>query len=115
MMVYDKVTPYEVYWCDLPVNGEFAVGGRRPVVIVSNEKECLFSTNVLVVPMTSSIKRTDLPCNVVCNVDNRDSMALCNQITTVPKTWLREYAGRLNPKEVRGVQMALLIELGFVG
>ena len=115
MIVYDKVTPYEVYWCDLPLKGEYSIAGRRPVVVVSNEKECLFSPNVLVVPMTSTLKRTDLPCNIVCKIDNRDCVAMCNQLTVVPKTWLREYQGRLTPKEVREVQMGLLIELGFVG
>ena len=113
MMIYDKVTPYEVYYCDLPVMDNMT-GGRRPVVIISNEKECLFSPNVMVVPCTSKIKRTDLPCNVLVNIDYTDTMVLCNQITHIPKTYLREYVGRLNQKEVKDIKVALLTELGFM-
>lgn len=112
MMIYDKVQPYEVYWCDLPVMTNGILGGRRPCIIISNERECIYNDKVVVVPTTSHVKRTDLPVNVTINLD-KESMAVCNQITTVPKTWLREYVGRLSVYEVRDVKIGLMSELGF--
>lgn len=112
MMIYDRVQPYEVYWCDLPVMTNGISGGRRPCIIVSNERECIYNDKVVIIPMTTQIKRTDLPVNVVINLD-RESMAMCNHITTIPKTWLREYIGRLTNKEIRDVKIGLMSELGF--
>ena len=115
MQVYDRVIPYEVYWCDLPVAVDGMVGGRRPCIVISNEKEAISCTNILVVPTTSNIKRTDLPCNVLVSLySNSKSMAMCNQIRNVPKTWLREYIGRLTPSEIRDIHVGLMIELGFI-
>lgn len=113
MMIYDRVQPYEVYWCDLPVMTNGISGGRRPCIIVSNERECIYNDKVVIIPMTTQIKRTDLPVNVVINLD-RENMAMCNQITTIPKTWLREYVGRLKFNEIRDVKIGLMHELGFI-
>ena len=87
MMIYAKVMQYEVYWCDFPNIADGVVGGRRPCIVISNNKEATNCDNIMVIPTTTNIKRTDLPCNVLVNVQgHKKSIAMCNQIRSVPKT-----------------------------
>ena len=54
--------------------------GRRPCIIVQNDYANTFSKTLIVVPITTKIKRTDLPIHV--RIDSKQ-MALCEHIFTI--------------------------------
>lgn len=58
----------------------------RPYIVVSNDRHNAGSADVNVVPLTTSCKRLDLPCNVSvgCLVrSGKPCVARCSEITTV--------------------------------
>ena len=71
--------------------------GCRPVLIISNDTANIHAETVNVLPMTSHLKKPNLPCHTLMGsafvVDTRqrmdDSMILAEQITTIGKSQLR--------------------------
>lgn len=82
----------------------------RPAIIVSNEKNNASSKTVEVVYMTTQPKK-DLPTHVLIRSSERESTALCEQITTVSVDRLLGYKGHLTPAEMTNVEVAMLISL----
>lgn len=84
----------------------------RPAIIVSNEKNNASSETVEVVYLTTQPKK-DLPTHVLIRSSERESTALCEQITTVSVDRLLGYKGHhLTPAEMtNNVEVAMLISL----
>ena len=87
--------------------------GKRPVVIVQNDTGNLHSATTLVVPITSTLKKSHLPIHVVLENKHlhKNSMALLEQIQVVDKTRLRKKIGRLSKNEIEKIDKALAISL----
>lgn len=82
--------------------------GWRPGVIFQNNTGNLHSPNVIVLPLTSSIKRTDLPTHVLIKSYDtglfKDSVVICENpqcmskekvgryITTLPEQYMKRIA-----------------------
>lgn len=60
--------------------------------------------------MTTQPKK-DLPTHVLIHSSERESTALCEQITTVSVDRLLGYKGHLTPAEMTNVEVAMLISL----
>lgn len=89
--------------------------GTRPVVIVSNNFNNKYSTNVTVVPVTSQQKKA-IPTHVVIrSISGRpeENIILCEQITTIPKTKLATFKCVLPKYIMDKVDKALAIQLGL--
>lgn len=75
--------------------------GLRPAVIFQNNKGNRYSPNVIVLPLTSSIKKRSQDTHVFLPADGtgllRDSMVLCENPVCIPKTDLGEYITVLSP------------------
>lgn len=82
----------------------------RPAIIVSNEKNNACAEIVEVVYLTTQPKK-DLPTHVLIRSSERESTALCEQITTVSVDHLLGYKGHLTPAEMTNVEVAMLISL----
>ena len=82
----------------------------RPAIIVSNQKNNACSEVVEVVYLTTQPKK-DLPTHVLIRSSERESTALCEQITTVSVDRLLGYKGHLTPAEMTNVEVAMLISL----
>lgn len=76
----------------------------RPAIIVSNEKNNACAEIVEVVYMTTQPKK-DLPTHVLIRSSERESTALCEQITTVSVDRLLGYKGHLTPAEMTNVEV----------
>lgn len=101
----------DVFFADLSGEGSLQTG-LRPVIVVSNDTGNYFSSVVTVVPLTSK-KKKELPTHTtlhpnVINGLNKISIALAEQITTIPQDYLVRKIGCLNNKEINNVRFAVL-------
>lgn len=68
--------------------------GKRPVLVISNNKSNFTSPIVTIIPFTSVIKKVNMDTHVVVYKNfglKLDSMALGEQMTTIDKSRLKEY------------------------
>lgn len=105
----------DIYLADLdPVIGS-EQGGRRPVLIVQNDKGNRFSPTVIVVPITSAGRKHALPTHVHLPGGTgglkKPSIVLCEQLRTLEKIRLERYMGRLEAEILKQVELALSISL----
>lgn len=104
----------EIWFVSLePVVGH-EIGKTRPALIISNDKNNLYSETITILPITSttekiypfevflSSKETHLP---------RDSKVKCNQIRTVDKKRLINLVCTLLPEKLEMIEKAILIHL----
>ena len=82
--------------------------GIRPVLVVSNDMGNTHSGILNVLPLTSHLKKPNLPCHTLLEpvnvADSRyhfvDSMVQAEQITTIGRLQLKNYVGRVEDTEV---------------
>lgn len=90
-------------------------GGRRPVLIVQNDRGNRHSPTVIAVPLTSSEKKGRLPTHVQLPAGEggleKPSVILCEQVRTLEKTRLTRYMGSLAQAKLKEVEAALSVSL----
>ena len=107
----------EIWWADLPSPTGSAPGFRRPVVVVQGDalNQSRIGT-VICVPLTSNLKWSDAPGNVVLASKAtglaKDSVANVSQILTVDRELLTERAGKISSARVRLILAGLDVVLG---
>lgn len=107
----------QVYFIDLGERIGSEQSGMRPVVIVQNDTGNRHSPTVIVVPITSQIKKADMPTHISLRSGHgleEDSIALCEHVNTIDKQRLLDYVGRITTLELRQVDRALAISVGLV-
>ena len=87
--------------------------GARPVVIVSNNTCNQMSPVVTVLPLTTSVKRP-YPQQVPVIYDHHVSIALGDQITSVPTSELQRYVCTLCDFQMEQIDKAIAVQLGLV-
>ena len=107
----------EIYFADLsPVRGS-EQGGTRPVLIIQNDRGNAHSPTVIVVCMTSRIKKMSLPTHVLLRGEQtglkRDSVVLCEQVRTIDRSRLLECVGRIAAQDMERVEKALRHSAGL--
>jgi len=105
----------DVYYVRQEWNSQGSVQtGNRPGIIVSNDVGNEHSPTVIVVYTTTQPKR-DLPTHVTVNSLAQKSTVLCEQIVTVSKSQLVEYACHVTDKEMSRIDKALAISVNLTG
>ena len=96
--------------------------GCRPVLIISNDTANIHAETVNVLPMTRHLKKPNLPCHTLMGsafvADTRqridDSMILAEQITTIGKSQLRNYAGHVEDTDLLArINHTIFAQLGL--
>jgi mRNA interferase MazF len=74
--------------------------GIRPVIVVQRDNLERFTRTVVVVPLTSNMRRAQVPGTVVIPVGEgglaQDSVALCYQIVVIDRQRLQRQLGTLS-------------------
>ena len=107
-----------VYYVDLgEANGTSIQAGVRPCILTSSDINNIHSPNVNIVCLTSSRTKAKLPVHIFISAKesglHRDSICLCEQQRTVPKTALRQYVTTLPDELMERVSDGLRIQLSL--
>jgi mRNA interferase MazF len=88
--------------------------GRRPAVVVTRDRAIPVLRNVTVVEVTGTIRGvpTELLLGRREGLD-RESVASCDNLQTVPKSALGRHRGALGPEATYRLNQALAIALGL--
>lgn len=113
----------DIWFADLGNHPNSSVqSGCRPVIILSNNIGNIHSDTVNIVPMTRHLKKPDLPCHTEITPDHISdkrqllvpSMVLAEQVTTISKSALRNYAGRItNSGVLSRIEQSVAAQLGI--
>lgn len=109
----------EIYYADLGKPEKTQVQkGLRPVAIVSNNVGNFYSPTVIVAPLTSKIKKQELPTHTELTKDGLNglefnSMALLEQVTTIDKNNLKLKIGEICNDDMIKIDKCLKISLGL--
>lgn len=99
-----------VYLVNLSNSYSNIQSGKRPCILVQNDYANTFSNTLIVIPITTKIKRTDLPTHV--KFDSKQ-MALCEHILTISKEQIICYQYTLNRSAMKDIDRALSISLSL--
>lgn len=100
----------EIWFADLGIgSGTSVQSGCRPVFVVSNDIGNRHAQTIAVLPMTTRLKRCEMPTHVILRQEDlatiiptqslKPSMILAEQITTISKDALRTYLGDVGEGE----------------
>ena len=103
-----------VWWWSCPNHLRTHIqGGTRPVLVVSNDV-CNNSSEVItVVPLTTRAKQP-YPQQMPLILNGEVSIALADQITSVPVDELGDFIGLLKDYQMDMVDRAIAVQLGYV-
>ena len=90
-------------------------GGPRPAVVVQNDVGNKHAPTVIIAPITSKNKKTNMPTHVklISQFLERNSMVLLEQIKTIDKSRIESYIGTLTDEEMKMIDKALRISLAI--
>ncbi|KYC34978.1 PemK family transcriptional regulator [Scytonema hofmannii PCC 7110] len=101
----------DVYLADLNPSRGSEQGGIRPIIIVQRSTLDQFTTTVVVVPVTSNLRRAKVPGTIVLPVGEggliQESVVLCYQIVVIDKQRLMKKLGTLSPNYLLMLREAL--------
>ena len=95
----------EIWMADLGEKSGSVQSGRRPVLIVSNDKNNRYSSVVNIMPMTTKMNKRNLPCHVeLYNYErfglNAPSTIMVEQLTSIDKSNLLFRIGKVDDNKV---------------
>ena len=83
----------DIYLADLNPSRGSEQAGIRPVIIVEYNNIDCFTSTVVVIPLTSNLRRTQIPRTMVIPAGqgglNQESVALCYQIVVIDRQRLQ--------------------------
>lgn len=115
---YSEYTPKrgDVVWAFTPSfdeNGDVRMGKKRPCVVISNDKNNMFSGSLTLIPLTSQPKK-ELPTHVSIESGDVHGTALCEQVTQVTKSLVdKNYDTTLDETTMSEIEKAVMVQLGI--
>ncbi|NFH90869.1 type II toxin-antitoxin system PemK/MazF family toxin [Clostridium botulinum] len=89
--------------------------GITAVVIVQNDIGNKYAPTCIVIPITSKFNKAKLPTHVEIGINTglkKDSVILCECITTISKNNLLEKIGEISKEDIKNVENATDVSLG---
>lgn len=106
----------DIYLADLGEHHGHIQGGTRPVVVVQNDYGNRFAPTLIVVPLTTEIKKTDMPTHYVLRHQrglDKPCMALSEQIHTISKSQIIRYLGHVRAIHMTCINLCLRESIGL--
>lgn len=100
----------EVWWVDFNPSRGGEIQKTRPAIIVSNDSSNKHLNRVQVVPLTSNTEKL-FPSEAYVSLEEKQSKAMADQLTTVSKLRLINKAGSISEFELKQVERAIKIQL----
>lgn len=99
----------EIYYAELDPTKGAEMGGRRPVLIISNNKGNEHGQVVLVTPISSTLRRIDLPSHVYLGKEimPRESLVMVEHMKSLDKTRLSDFVTTLDTEHLLKVERAI--------
>ena len=97
-----SINMFDIYYANLSIDAiDSEQGGIRPVVIIQNDIGNKYSPTVLVLPITSEIKKKNMPTHCLLHKTEKnglkvDSMVMAEQIRVIDKSRLKNLIGHLD-------------------
>ena len=91
-------------------------GGIRPVLVLQNDIGNYFSSTMIIAPITTHLKRQDLPTHVLLKDVKgltADSIVCLEQIDTIDKLRIIKYMGRISKEQMERVETGIIESLGM--
>lgn len=105
----------EIYYIDIPEdkNDRHKQCGLRPCIIMSNNKNNMYCSRVQYIPLTTQLGKPKLPTHIPLNNTRlqKFSIALCEGIDAIDKSFVREKIGRVSDEDMISVEIGTLIQL----
>lgn len=107
----------DIYYADLnPVCGS-EQGGKRPVVVIQNNMGNIHSPTLIVAAITTRVdKKRKFPAHYAVKDNSafeEPSTIMLEQIRTIDKKRVLGYLGKIDAKEMIGVDKVLLLSLAL--
>ena len=90
-----NIKRFSVYWVDLGQPEGSEMKKVRPCVVVSFDEMNSFLGTVIIIPLTSTIKKW--PCRLTMTFSGQESSVACDQIRVVDKFRIKSYVGKFKP------------------
>src|SRR5215471_6011775 len=98
----------EIWLADLDPTRGSEQAGLRPVLIFQNDLVNRFTTTVLAIPFTTTLRRASLPSCVQISKGEggviADSVAVCHQLRVLDKTRLLRKLGTVSDETIAAVE-----------
>lgn len=105
----------DIYMADLGITIGSEQAGKRPVIVIQNDVGNYHSPNVTIVPLTTKDKHpyqsTHYQLRCVPCLKER-STVLGENVGTISKKRIIRYLGRVNTRQMKGVEEAVKNHLG---
>lgn len=99
-----------------PVQGS-EQSGIRPVIVFQNNEISHYSSTIIIIPLTTNLRRADLPTCITILPDgnelNEKSVALCHQIRVIDKSRIKKKIGKISPLNLFELEATVLLTLGY--
>ena len=107
----------EIYLADLGKPIGSVQGGCRPVAVIQNDVGNQYGPTLIVAPITSRIwKKAEQPTHYrleKMECLSESSMVLLEQITTIDKSRVKKYLGKLDKSQMNKIDYCIEISLGL--
>lgn len=92
--------------------------GLRPAMIFQNNVGNNYSPNVIVLPLTTSIKKMNMPTHVFLEADKNnlryDSIVLCENPYCISKLKLGKYLTKISEEKIKDIARANLLSSSII-
>lgn len=105
----------DVVWANIPKSKDpnsNIQSGWRPILILGNPMGVKYSPTLQYIPITSKIKRTELPAHILITGLEEDSMSLAEQINTIDRHNIRNKICSLSKESMDWIYVSMLAQLG---